>query len=262
MSKAPPDYYRILEVSETATTQQIRDAYKKAALKTHPDRVAADSPERPTRTRKFQLVNDAYYTLSDATRRREYDAQRRLFGGSSNRRPKPSSTNANPPPPGAFTPDYEDFDEEIPLGGDADAGPGAGNFYSWAWNYFTQGQGQGQGQNSQQQQQARQDTENAQFADVFEEMMREEGLNEAQQEQQAKGKFWSLAGGAAGGVLGFIAANFPGAIAGMVAGNRFGAIRDARGKSVYDVYQELPQSDRARLLAQLATRVFSHATGL
>ncbi|KAI8954231.1 DnaJ-domain-containing protein [Xylaria longipes] len=252
---APPDYYRILEISETATTQQIRDAYKKAALKTHPDRVPADSPERPSRTRKFQLVNDAYYTLSDSTRRREYNAQRGLFG---TRKPKPSkparASNANPP--GTFTPDFEDFDEEIPLGGDADmGGAGASNFYSWAWNFFTGSKGDANTQ------QARQETEDAQFADVFEEMLREEGLDEAQQ-QQGKGKFWSLAGGAAGGVLGFIAANFPGAIAGMVAGNRFGAIRDARGKSVYEVFQELPQADRTRLLAQLATRVFSHATGL
>ncbi|KAI0505282.1 DnaJ-domain-containing protein [Xylaria bambusicola] len=245
----PPDYYRILEISETATTQQIRDAYKKAALKTHPDRVAADSPERPSRTRKFQLVNDAYYTLSDSTRRRDYDAQRRLFGGTRTK-PKPSGA-ANANPPGTFTSDYKefDFDEEIPPGG-----ANANNFYSWAWNYFTGNKGDANTE------QARQATEDAQFADVFEEMLREEGMDEAQQ-QQGKGKFWSLAGGAAGGVLGFIAANFPGAIAGMVAGNRFGAIRDAKGKSVYEVFQELPQTDRARLLAQLATRVFSHAVG-
>ncbi|KAI3316776.1 DnaJ-domain-containing protein [Xylariaceae sp. AK1471] len=251
-SAPPPNYYRILEVSETATTQQIRDAYKRAALKTHPDRVAADSPERQSRTRKFQLVNDAYYTLSDTTRRREFDSQRKLFGGT---RPKPSkpSTSANANPPGTFTSEFDDFDEEIPVGGDTNAG-GANSFYSWAWDYFTKKQGDGNTE------QARQQTEDAQFGDVFEEMLREEGLDEAQ--QQGKGKFWSLAGGAAGGVLGFIAANFPGAIAGIVAGNRFGAIRDARGKSVYSVFQELPQGDRARLLAQLATRVFSHAVGV
>ncbi|RWA09736.1 hypothetical protein EKO27_g5367 [Xylaria grammica] len=243
----PPDYYRILEVSETATTQQIRDAYKKAALKTHPDRVAADSPERPSRTRKFQLVNDAYYTLSDSKRRREYDAQRRLFGST---RSKPSATANN------ADPNFEDFDEEIPLGGDANmGGADANTFFSWAWDFFTGSKG-----DANTHQQARQEAENAQFADVFEEMLREEGMDEAQQ-QRGKGKFWALAGGAAGGVLGFIAANFPGAIAGVVAGNRFGAIRDARGKSVYEVFQELPQSDRTRLLAQLATRVFSHAVG-
>ena len=37
--------------------------------------------------------------------------------------------------------------------------------------------------------------------------------------------------------MGFIVANFPGALAGAVAGNRLGAVRDARGKSVYSVFQ-------------------------
>lgn len=137
-------------------------------------------------------------------------------------------------------------------------GADANNFYSWAWNFFTGNKGDA---NAQHAQQARQEAENAQFGDIFEEMLREEGMDEAQQ-QQGKGRFWAVAGGMAGGVLGFIAANFPGAIAGVVAGNRFGAIRDARGKSVYEVFQELPQTDRARLLAQLATRVFSHAVGV
>ncbi|GAP87402.1 hypothetical protein SAMD00023353_2700050 [Rosellinia necatrix] len=256
-TRAPPDYYRMLEISETATTQQIRNAYKRAALRTHPDRVAADSPERASRTRKFQLVNDAYYTLSDSKRRREYDAQRRLFGGSNPKPSKPSKSSkpSNANPPGTFTSDFEDPDEEIPVGGDPPAGgANANDFYSWAWNYFMGNKGDAGTQ------EARRETEDAQFADVFEEMLREEGMDEAQQ-QQGKGKFWSIAGGAAGGVLGFIAANFPGAIAGMVAGNRFGAIRDTRGKSVYQVFQELPQSDRTRLLAQLATRVFSHVVG-
>lgn len=51
------------------------------------------------------------------------------------------------------------------------------------------------------------------------------------------GKFWSMVGGLSGGAMGFIVANFPGAIAGAVAGNRLGAVRDARGKSVYSVFQ-------------------------
>ncbi|KAJ1327600.1 DnaJ domain-containing protein [Microdochium nivale] len=242
-----------------------------AALKTHPDRVPVDSPERASRTRRFQLVNDAYYTLSDAARRREYDAQRKLYGGSagsktrSKTNPKPSTgAHTSGGVPGAFSADdwedddFGDFDDEVPPAGAAPGGTQPGGFYSWAWNYFT---GQSNPDNTQQ---ARQETENAQFADVFEEMLREEGLNEArdQQRQGGGGKFWSMAGGAAGGVLGFIAANFPGAVGGMVAGNRLGAIRDAKGKSVYAVFQDLPYDDRARLLAQLATKVFSHAVGV
>lgn len=64
VSAAPPvDYYTVLELNSKASTQQIRDAYKKAALRYHPDRVPANSPDRASRTKKFQQVNDAYYTL-------------------------------------------------------------------------------------------------------------------------------------------------------------------------------------------------------
>lgn len=100
----------------------------------------------------------------------------------------------------------------------------------------------------------------AQFGDVFEEMLREEGMAEGS-DASPTSKFWSIIGGLSGGAMGFIVANFPGAVAGAVAGNRLGAIRDARGKSVYSVFQELPQGDKARLLGQLAAKVFAHAVG-
>jgi len=245
MSGPPPNYYAILEVSDTATTEQIRNAYKKAALKTHPDRVASESPDRAERTRKFQLVNDAYYTLSDPTRRRDYDTQRKLFGGAPSTEPGRSS--ADP---------FGDPEEEIPgafPGGAAGAG---GSFPSWAWNFFKNQSGGGAANAED-----RQRTEDAQFEDVFEEMMRDEGMAE-DGSNRPTGRFWSMIGGASGGALGFIVANVPGAVAGAVAGNRLGAVRDAKGKSVYSVFQELPQGDRARLLSQLAARVFSHAVGV
>jgi hypothetical protein len=94
---------------------------------------------------------------------------------------------------------------------------------------------------------------------VFEEMLREEGM--AENGGRPTGKFWSVLGGLSGGTMGFIVANFPGMIAGAVAGNRLGSIRDARGKSVYAVFQELDQGDKARLLSQLAAKVFAHAVG-
>lgn len=75
------------------------------------------------------------------------------------------------------------------------------------------------------------------------------------------GKFWSVIGGLSGGAMGFIIANFPGMVAGAVAGNRLGAVRDAKGKSVYSVFQELPQADKARMLSDLAAKVFAHAVG-
>lgn len=61
--------------------------------------------------------------------------------------------------------------------------------------------------------------------------------------------------------MGFIVANLPGMVAGAVAGNRLGAVRDAKGKSVYQVFSDLPQGDKARLLSELAAKVFAHAVG-
>ncbi|PFH60483.1 hypothetical protein XA68_10873 [Ophiocordyceps unilateralis] len=239
-TEPPPDYYAILAVSETATEQQIRDAYKRAALKTHPDRVATDSPERPARTRKFQLVNDAYYTLSNTTRRRDYDIQRKLFG----------NKTADDP--------FAEADDEVPQ---PDAGPGSSGPYSWAWNFFTRQAGGDGGNANAHAHGDQQRAQNEQFGDVFEEMMREEGLAEDGTNRPTN-KFWSLLGGVSGGALGFIVANVPGMVAGAVAGNRLGAVRDAKGKSVYSVFQELPQDARSRLLSQLAARVFSHAVGI
>ncbi|KAK4150661.1 hypothetical protein C8A00DRAFT_45982 [Chaetomidium leptoderma] len=283
----PPNYYAILEVSETAKTSQIRDAYKRAALKTHPDRVPADHPDRAERTRRFQLVNDAYYTLSDATRRREYDVQRKLFPSSSSSssrtsggRPSSSSSfggggtssqqqQQQQHMPGGFgfatgggDPFAEAEEEEAaaPGGGGGGGGMGGGGSmpFSWAWDFFTGGQGAGQ----EDARQERAKTEDEQFADVFEEMLREEGMAEQGPGATPTGSFWGMLGGLSGGALGFIVANVPGLVAGAVAGNRLGAVRDAKGKSVYAVFQGLPQTDRARLLSQMAARVLSHAVGV
>lgn len=89
--------------------------------------------------------------------------------------------------------------------------------------------------------------------------MRDEGMAEA--EGRPTSKFWSVIGGLSGAALGFIVANFPGLLAGAVAGNRLGAIRDAKGKSVYSVFQELPQDAKMQLLSQLAVKVLSQAVG-
>ena len=53
-----------------------------------------------------------------------------------------------------------------------------------------------------------------------------------------------------------ITANLPGAAVGAFAGSRLGAIRDAKGKAVYTVFKDLPQTDKARILAELAKQVF------
>ncbi|KAK0659322.1 putative J domain-containing protein C63.13 [Lasiodiplodia hormozganensis] len=232
-----PDYYKILDISPKATQQQIRDAYKKAALKHHPDRVPADSPERASRTRRFQQINDAYYTLCDPTRRRDYDAARTYNNYT-----------------GGF--DDSEPEEEIPRPQAGQEGTMPGGF-PWS-SFFGGGASSSDNNGGASAANEHERFSNEQFGSVFEEMLREEGLAEGEQ-AQPNGKFWSLVGGLSGGAMGFIIANFPGAVAGAVAGNRLGAVRDARGKSVYAVFQELPQADKARMLSDLASKVFAHA---
>ncbi|KAI0034305.1 DnaJ-domain-containing protein [Vararia minispora EC-137] len=69
-----PDYYSILHISRDASQDEIRQAYRKESLRTHPDRlVQASAEEKKKATEAFQAVADAYYVLSDPSRRKEYD---------------------------------------------------------------------------------------------------------------------------------------------------------------------------------------------
>ena len=56
-------------MSPTASSDQIKTAYKRQSLKCHPDRIAVGSPgyeqTRKQATEQFQAVADAFYTLSD-----------------------------------------------------------------------------------------------------------------------------------------------------------------------------------------------------
>jgi len=71
------DYYKILQVGETADLREIKKAYRKLALKFHPD----TSSEADTED-KFKEVAEAYEVLKDTTKRAEYD-ELRLYAGSS-----------------------------------------------------------------------------------------------------------------------------------------------------------------------------------
>lgn len=62
---------------------------------------------------------------------------------------------------------------------------------------------------------------------------------------------YGIMGGISGAALGFIIGNVPGLLAGAVAGNRLGAIRDTKGKSVYEVFQQLPQGEKAKVSCNL-----------
>jgi len=63
------DYYEILGVSRTATKTEIKKAYRKLAMKYHPDRNKWDKIAE----NKFKEINEAYSILSDSLKRQQYD---------------------------------------------------------------------------------------------------------------------------------------------------------------------------------------------
>ena len=70
MDTPQKDYYEILGVSKEATPEEIRKAYRKLALKWHPDKHVDDKKEAEE---KFKEIAEAYSVLSDPDKKREYD---------------------------------------------------------------------------------------------------------------------------------------------------------------------------------------------
>ncbi|POR35193.1 DnaJ subfamily C member 9 [Tolypocladium paradoxum] len=70
----PPaiEAYEVLGLERTATADQVKSAYRKAALKNHPDKVSDD--RKAEAHEKFQSIAFAYAVLSDPARRKRYDA--------------------------------------------------------------------------------------------------------------------------------------------------------------------------------------------
>ncbi|KAJ7720016.1 hypothetical protein B0H16DRAFT_1605290 [Mycena metata] len=92
------DLYAVLEVSEDATFEDIKQAYRKKAREHHPDKNQDDVEGA---TRRFKRVLEAYQTLSDDNKRSDYDMTRdpdpSTDPGPSHKPPPPFS------PPGAWT---------------------------------------------------------------------------------------------------------------------------------------------------------------
>jgi curved DNA-binding protein len=63
------DYYKVLGVSQTATADEIKKAYRKLAMKFHPDKTTGNKAAND----KFNEINEANQVLSDPEKRKKYD---------------------------------------------------------------------------------------------------------------------------------------------------------------------------------------------
>jgi len=66
---AKRDYYEVLGVNSSTPQEEIKKAYRKSALKYHPDKNKGDK----TSEEKFKEASEAYHVLSDKKRRKNYD---------------------------------------------------------------------------------------------------------------------------------------------------------------------------------------------
>ena len=67
------DYYKILGINRNATAEEIKKAYRKMALKYHPDRNSESEESKKIAQRKFQDISDAYVVLSDPKKKGMFD---------------------------------------------------------------------------------------------------------------------------------------------------------------------------------------------
>lgn len=98
MSQEP---YKVLGVSRSASTEDLRSAYRKLVLRHHPD----TNPEDPGAEERFKEIQRAYELLSDPRKRREIDSRARSSSG----RPPRSGPYGEPGPPDDLSDIFSEF---------------------------------------------------------------------------------------------------------------------------------------------------------
>ena len=79
MYSGTKDYYSVLGVSEGASREEIKRAFRKLAMKYHPDKNLGNEQWAGE---KFKEINEAYAVLGDEAKRQEYDRMRQAgFAG-------------------------------------------------------------------------------------------------------------------------------------------------------------------------------------
>ena len=71
---ASKDFYQLLGISEKATADEVKKAYRKLAKQYHPDA----NPNKPEAAETFKAISEAHSVLSDPEKRKKYDTMRRL----------------------------------------------------------------------------------------------------------------------------------------------------------------------------------------
>tara|TARA_Y100000816_G_scaffold292623_1_gene289218 strand:- start:6459 stop:7448 length:990 start_codon:yes stop_codon:yes gene_type:complete len=72
-----PEFYEVLGIEPHASADQIKKAYRTLSLKYHPDRTQGDEKSSEI----YKKINEAYETLGDQDKRKEYDTQQKFSGG-------------------------------------------------------------------------------------------------------------------------------------------------------------------------------------
>jgi molecular chaperone DnaJ len=86
------DYYKILEVTPTASQADIKKSYRRLALKYHPDKNFGNQLYEA----KFKEILEAYHILSDVTKRNDYNHRRNYTSHSSSQAKKKTHTETTP----------------------------------------------------------------------------------------------------------------------------------------------------------------------